>query len=131
MKRFRVAMIALSMILAFAAGGARATERADYTEAAYQAARASGKLILIDVWAAWCPICRAQQASIEALVADKNHPDLVVLDVDFDSQKEVWRAFGARQQSTLIVFRGGKELGRSVGERDPRSILKLIEDAKG
>ena len=47
--------------------------------------------------------------------ADRNGliSELTVFDIDFDTQKDAVRAFGARMQSTLIVFKGGVEVGRA------------------
>jgi hypothetical protein len=45
------------------------------------------------------------------------------------SQKEVVRRFGARMQSTLVVFKGNKEEGRSVGDTDRKSIAALLNKA--
>jgi hypothetical protein len=47
--------------------------------------------------------------------------------VDFDGQKSFARAFGARSQSTLIVFKDGAERGRSVGETNDGSIAVLLD----
>jgi thioredoxin 1 len=49
--------------------------------------------------------------------------------VDFDSQKQEVRDFGARWQSTRIVFKGAKEVGRSVGDTDPSTIAALLAKA--
>jgi len=100
-----------------------------FTLQAFDAARAAGKPILVDITASWCPTCKAQRPIIERLSADPRFSDLVVLEVDFDSQKDVVRAFGARSQSTLIVFRGEAETGRSVGETDPAAIEALLASA--
>jgi hypothetical protein len=35
--------------------------------------------------------------------------------IDFDQQKDVVKAFKAIKQSTLIVFKGGKEIDKSLG----------------
>ena len=37
---------------------------------------------------------------------EKEHPALVVYDVDFDTAKDVLRQFRVQHQSTLIVFKG-------------------------
>ena len=50
--------------------------------------------------------------------------------VDFDSQKDVVRAMGAQMQSTLIVFRGKDERGRSTGQTDPGVIRALLDKSK-
>ena len=55
--------------------------------------------------------------------------DLLVVHVDFDSQKDAVRRFGARVQSTLITFKGGKETGRSVGDTNRGSLATLLSKA--
>jgi thioredoxin 1 len=54
---------------------------------------------------------------------------LQVFRVDFDSQKEAVKSFRATTQSTLIVFKGDKERGRSVGDTNAASIAALLEKA--
>jgi thioredoxin 1 len=100
-----------------------------FTQQAFDAARAAGKPVLVDITASWCPTCKAQRPIIERLSADPRFADLVVLEVDFDSQKDVVRAFKARAQSTLIVFRDTAETGRSVGDTDPAAIEALLATA--
>jgi thioredoxin 1 len=107
----------------------RAAEKIDYTQKAFDAAQASGKSILVDISAPWCPTCRAQAPIIDKLSAEAKFKDLMIFHVDFDSQADVVRALGAQQQSTLIVFKGGKEMGRSVGDTDAGSIGKLLAQA--
>lgn len=97
-----------------------------FTQAAFDAAKAAGRPILIDVNAPWCPICRAQKPILARLIAEERFRDLVVLEVDFDSQKEIVRAFAVHKQSTLIVFRGPRELGRSTGDTNQGSIAALM-----
>ena len=60
---------------------------------------------------------------------EKERPDLVVYDVDFDTAKDVLRQFRVTQQSTLIVFKGQKEVARSTGETDPGSLRSLVAKA--
>ncbi len=94
------------------------------------AAFAGDRPVLIHVTAPWCPTCRAQKPSIESLLASPEYPDLLVLEVDFDSQKAVLRQFNVRQQSTLIAFAGAREVGRTVGVTDPYGIFALVEKTR-
>lgn len=119
------ATIALS--LTSLAGSASAAEIKPYTPAAFEAAKAAGKPILIDVSAPWCPTCKAQRPILSNLEAQPKFKDLVVLDVDFDSQKDVLRQFGVRMQSTLIAFKGDKEMTRTTGDTKPVSIEQLLD----
>jgi hypothetical protein len=63
------------------------------------------------------------------LEKESKFKDLLVVHVDFDSQKDAVRRFGARMQSTLITFKGGKETGRSVADTNPDSIAALLGKA--
>ena len=60
------------------------------------------------------------------MAAAPQNKDLLILDVDFDSQKPVVHAFGAQMQSTLIAFKGTTETARSVGDTDPDSLAQLV-----
>jgi thiol-disulfide isomerase/thioredoxin len=94
---------------------------------AFQASQAAGKSILVDVSASWCPTCRQQRPIVEEI--EKEHPDLVVYDVDFDTAKDALRQFRVQQQSTLIVFKGAREVARSTGETDPVPLHALVAKA--
>jgi thioredoxin 1 len=96
---------------------------------AFQKAQAAGKPILIDVYASWCPVCRAQQPILGELTSQPKFRDLTVFRVDYDNQKETLRRFGVTQQSTLIVFKGANETGRSVGDSRRESIAALLDKA--
>ena len=92
--------------LAMAPAVARAAERQPFTDAAFDAAQAAGRPVLVDVSAPWCPTCRAQRPHIDAMAADPRMKEAIFLSVDFDSQKEALRRLNVRSQSTLIAFKG-------------------------
>jgi thiol-disulfide isomerase/thioredoxin len=100
-----------------------------FTEAALQAAQKAGKPILVEVAAPWCPTCHAQKPIIESLSKNDKFKGFVFLKVDFDNQKNELRKLNARMQSTLIVFKGASEVGRSVGDTRPESIEALLTKA--
>jgi thioredoxin 1 len=108
---------------------ARAAAVPAFTEAAFKAAQKEGKSILIEIHADWCPTCKAQAPIINGLLKTPKFKDLVTLRVDFDGQVDVVRALGAQSQSTLITFKGEKEMGRTVGDTDPASIEALLATA--
>jgi thiol-disulfide isomerase/thioredoxin len=93
----------------------------------FKQAQAAGKTILVDVTASWCPTCRRQRPIIEQI--EKETPNLVVYEVDFDTAKDALKHFRVQYQSTLIVFKGTKEIGRSTGDTDAARIRALV--AKG
>lgn len=106
-----------------------AAPKVKFTDAAFAAAQASGKPILIDVSAPWCPTCKAQAPVIQSLLAKPEFKNFAFLEIDFDTQKDALRALNVRQQSTLIVFKGKKETARSTGETGTGAIEILLGSA--
>lgn len=95
----------------------------------FAAALAAGGPVVVHVTAPWCPICRAQKPILERLLDDPRFKDYALFAVDFDNDKASVRAVGARLQSTLIVYRGGREIARTVGDREDGWIEELFEKA--
>ncbi|MGL4635918.1 MAG: thioredoxin family protein [Beijerinckiaceae bacterium] len=100
-----------------------------YTQAAFDAAQASGKSIIVDVTAPWCPTCKAQAPILKRMNAKTEYSNVTVLEVDFDSQKDVLKKLKVQSQSTLIAFKGKAETLRSIGETKPAEIEKLFKSA--
>lgn len=118
------------LALAFSVAAALPTlANVRYTPAALAEAQKAGKSILVEVSAPWCPTCRAQKAVLSELDKQARFKNFVKIEVDFDSQKDALKTFNATIQSTLIVYKGDKEVGRLVGDSKRESIEALM--AKG
>ena len=120
------------LAVALAIGGLLSPASADtaavpFTTEAFKAAQAAGSPILVEIHADWCPTCKAQKPILDKLTADPKFRDLKVFRVDFDAMKPQVKAFGAQMQSTLIVFKGTAEQGRSVGDTKEASIAALLD----
>ncbi len=100
-----------------------------FTPAAFADAQKSGKAVLVEVGAPWCPVCKAQAPIIGTLLGSDKFKSFVKLDIDFDSQKADLQSLGVQKQSTLIVYKGDKELGRSTGDSNAASIEALLAKA--
>jgi thiol-disulfide isomerase/thioredoxin len=130
MARLRSLFIVVVAVFAFSATlPASAEDWKPFDATAFAEARKGGKSILIDVFAVWCPTCRAQNPILVELTRDPKYKDLVVFKLDFDAQKDALRALNAQSQSTLIVFKGETETGRSVGDTDKEKIAALLDKA--
>jgi thioredoxin 1 len=121
-----------ALLAALAASGvlakpAFATETRPFTPDAFAAAQNAGKPVFVAIHASWCPTCAKQRPILGELMSEPKFKNLTYFVVDFDSQKDAVRFFGARMQSTLIAFKGGHETGRSVGDTDPSSIAALLD----
>jgi thioredoxin 1 len=121
----RSVLLASLAASAFAIAPAFAETAPAFDAQAFAAAQKAGKPILVAIHASWCPTCKAQAPILSELRADPKYKDLVYFVIDFDSQKDLVKRFGARMQSTLISFKGDKEEGRSVGDTNKESIYAL------
>jgi thioredoxin 1 len=126
----RTTLIALGGIaLAGPALAQASAPRVKFTPAAFDAAQKAGKPILVEITAPWCPTCRQQKPIINTLAARPEYAGVVIMEVDFDSQKRDLTTLKATSQSTLIAFKGTAETGRSVGETRAAEIEKLFKSA--
>ncbi|MCK9199882.1 MAG: thioredoxin family protein [Gallionella sp.] len=100
-----------------------------YTQDKLDALNQAGKPALVFIYADWCPTCRAQEKILNELLPMDEFKGIATLRVDFDTQKPVVKAFGVRYQSTLIVFKGGREVARVTGETDRDKIVALLRKA--
>lgn len=111
------------------AGALPALAATKYSPAVLAQAQSSGKPVLVEVTAPWCPTCKAQRAVLGDLEKQARFKDLVRVEVDFDSQKDALKALKATMQSTLIVYKGQKEVGRLSGETKKEAIEALLAKA--
>lgn len=129
MKILPAALLAAGLSIAAVPASQAAPEAAPFTQQAFTAAQQAGKPILVEITAPWCPVCAKQRPILSRLLSDPAFKDLTVYNIDFDSQKDAVRDMGAKMQSTLIVFNGSTEKGRSTGVSDPDAIKALLEKA--
>jgi thioredoxin 1 len=124
---FNAAIVAAAFVTAGRFAAARANATVPFSAEAFEAAQASDSPILVEIHADWCPTCKAQKPILDKLTADPKFKELKIFRVDFDAMKPVVNQFGARMQSTLIVFKGAAEQGRSVGDTREASIAALLD----
>lgn len=110
----------------FALSPAFAASPQPFNAQAFADAQKAGRPILIAIHATWCPTCKAQTQVLNELTSEAKLKNLAYFIVDFDSQKDLVKRFGARMQSTLIAFKGDKEQGRSVGDTSWTNIAALL-----
>lgn len=118
-------MIVISMLFSTAC----IAESSPFNDAKFEADLKSGKSIVVAVHAPWCSTCRAQAPLLKEELAKKEFQNTSTYYVDFDSQKEVLKKLGVKRQSTVIVFKDGKEVARSLGDTSAFGIESLLQKA--
>ncbi|TRZ56024.1 MAG: thioredoxin [Rhodocyclaceae bacterium] len=112
------------IVLVLAIGPAYA--ETPFDQSGFDRLQKEGKSILVSIHADWCPTCKAQGPVVSELLKTPEFKEVSAMRVDFDKQKDVVKRFKVRYQGTLIVFKGGKEQGRSLGDTDQKDIAALL-----
>lgn len=125
-KRFRSFVVAVG--LGFAALAAIAAEL-PFDKAKFDAAIAAGKPVIVDFSASWCPTCKQQKPIVQALMTEKKLQPVTLFVADFDLEDDLKKQLGVTMQSTFVVFKDGKEVGRSTGQTQKQAISTLFDKA--
>ena len=76
----------------------------------------SDKPVLVDFWAAWCSPCRMIAPIVDALATEFGEKATVVK-MDIDANPLTPQSLGVLSIPTVILFKNGKPVERSVGYR--------------
>jgi thiol-disulfide isomerase/thioredoxin len=102
---------------------------APFDKAAFEKAVAAGEPVIVQFHADWCPTCRQQAPIVAELLADPKMKDVKFFIADFDKEKELKKALTVYSQSTFVVFKGGKEVGRQTGQTQKAAIESIFAKA--
>lgn len=117
----------ITMVISMLFTMASFAESSSFDDAKFEAGLKSGQSMLVAVHAPWCSTCRAQAPVLKDVLSKKEFQNVTAYYVDFDSQKETLKKLGVKRQSTLIVFKDGKEVGRSLGDTTAFGIESLLQ----
>ena len=87
----------------------------EFTDANFQTEVMQSELpVVVDLWADWCAPCRAIAPTIEAL-AEELSGKVTIGKMDITANPQTPSAMGVTAIPTILLFQGGKEVGRMVG----------------
>lgn len=89
----------------------------------------SGKSVVISTHAEWCSTCKTQDKVLANFIKDPDYKNVVFYQVDYDNQKDLLKALKVRSQSTIIVYKNGKEVTRATGDTKEAALSKLTRQA--
>lgn len=125
----KIARITALLTILFQASLAMAGDIVPFSQTTFDQLTAQGKPVLLDISATWCPTCRQQKPILERIMQQPAYKDVTLLTIDFDTGKAARKEFKVASQSTLIAFKGAREVGRSVGDSSPNGIEELVRKA--
>ncbi len=81
--------------------------------------------VLVDFWASWCGPCRMLSPIVDQIAEERT--DIKVGKVNVDEQEELAMRFGIMSIPTLIVFKNGEAVRKTMGVQPKAAILGLLE----
>ena len=99
----------------------------------FNKAQSEGKVVIVSSWIKYCSSCASQ---MKVLNTAKNNGELS--DIKFDNieyfsfnvrNKEIANLLDVQYQTTLIIFKGNKEVYRSVGETTKDLIYEALKNS--
>ena len=81
--------------------------------------------VLVDFWASWCGPCRMLSPIVDQIADERT--DIKVCKVNVDEQEELAMRFGIMSIPTLIVFKNGEVIKKTIGVQPKAAILGLFE----
>lgn len=99
-----------------------------FSEAGFDKALQSDKLMMVDFWATWCGPCKILTPVMERLALDYEGKDVVIGKVDVDDEGALAQRYGVMSVPTVIFFRNGEEIERKVGAM-PAAAYSAVLDA--
>ena len=102
-----------------------------FTKELFDKAQSEGKVVIVSSWIKYCSSCASQ---MKVLKKAKNKGELS--DIKFDNieyfsfdvtNKEISNLLNIQYQTTLLIFKGNKEVYRSIGETTEGLIYEALK----
>ena len=83
------------------------------------------KPVLVDFWASWCGPCRMFAPIIDA-VAEEYPDEVKVGKINVDEENELAQQYRVASIPTLIMFKNGESVKRSVGVISKEDVVSMF-----
>ncbi len=107
----------------------------EFTQADYEKALSENKIIFLDFYANWCPICKLESPSIKSAFNELENENVIGFRVNYNddetSEEEelLAKEFGITYQHTKVILKDGEEVTKSLETWNKERVLEEISKA--
>ena len=110
---------------------AHAEKQTTFDKNLFEKAQSDGKVVIVSSWIKYCSSCASQMKVLQKAKNDGELSDIKFDNIEYFSfdvtNKEISDLFDVQYQTTLLIFRGNKEVYRSIGETTADLIYEAIK----
>ena len=99
-------------------------KKTTFTKELFDKAQSDGKVVVVSSWVKYCSSCASQ---MKVLNKAKNEFDNIEYFTFNIENKEISNLLNVQYQTTLLIFKGNKEVYRSIGETSRDLIYEAIK----
>ena len=119
-------------ILCLFAFGANAMEKkTTFDKELFNKAQSEGKIVIVSSWIKYCLSCANQMKVLQKAKKDGELSDIKFDNIEYFSfdvtNRDIADAFNVLYQTTLLIFKDGKEVYRSIGETTEDLIYEALK----
>ena len=97
-----------------------------YNKVDFDKALSEGKVVVVSSWIKYCTSCASQMKVLNKAINEFDNIEYFAFDV---TNKEIANSFNVQYQTTLLIFKDGNEVYRSIGETSKDLIYKAIKSS--
>lgn len=98
------------------------------TEAEFEKAIGSGKLVLVDFFATWCPPCKVLAPYLEKY--SQEYPEVGFYKIDVEQLTDLAERQKVTGMPTVIYYKNGEEIDRVLGDEFAEVKEKIIKHSE-
>ena len=81
--------------------------------------------MVVNSYEVWCGTCSKQTKILDQ--AEKEFKNIIFLSYEQSKNKDIAQLLGIKFWTTIVVYKGGNEVSRIVGQTDKKTIYSAIQ----
>tara|TARA_Y100000590_G_scaffold452458_1_gene595658 strand:- start:113 stop:502 length:390 start_codon:yes stop_codon:yes gene_type:complete len=102
-----------------------------FSKELFDKAQSQGKIVIVSSWIKYCTSCASQMKVLNTAKKNGELSDIKFDNIEyfaFDvTDKNISNFFNVQYQTTLLIFKGNKEVYRSIGETSEKLIYEALK----